>query len=181
MDVIYNNDYQNMFPELTNEAGIESHSSSKMLPVIAVAIMSNALIVNQFAFDNNTKGSATSTFYINSFSNSDLKNTEWITVENTEGGAMKMSESNYLTDRDLENIKLLIGQSEKLMESKIDGVHQKIDTSEANLKEYIATQLMIQQGKISKKNYDISTRNIALAALIVPILWNIFERIMGWQ
>lgn len=192
MDVVYSTESKTPFFEFNSGTKDGLHHSSKILPVIAAAFISTVTLNSGYVSINSDDGLKNKVFDIYSSDDSlnhHSKSITTFTSKQIEGGVLEMSDNDYLTNRDLNSLKDLIDASKdatiakvETVDAKIDTVSQKIDTSEAKLKKYIADELKNHQNQISKKNYDTTTRWIAVLAILVPIAWSLMSHyIFHWK
>lgn len=192
MNVVNSSGFKTPFFEFDSGKKDELHHSSKILPVIAAAVISTISLNSRYVSINSDDGLKNKIFDIYSTDSSldyQSKNTTTFISKSIEGGVLEMSDNDYLTSRDLDNLKDLIRESKdatlskiETVDTRIDTVSEKIGTSKAELKTYISDQLKIHQSQISKKNYDTTTRWIAIGAIAVPIVWALISHyILNWK
>ncbi|MBS0941629.1 hypothetical protein JK161_02035 [Leuconostoc mesenteroides] len=177
--------------DLENTDSDDTHKlSGGVLPVLAAVIMSTSPVVkNAYLSLNTTSRFQTSqkTAYTDRQKTHNVKNVT-LSNETVKGGILEMSDNSYLTDRDMTNLKDLIDASAEttsakilVVDSKLDTISQKIDTSASDLKIYIKDEIKKNSEGNKKDKKDNKTLLVALLAIASPIIWGIIQQALGWK
>lgn len=177
--------------DLENTDSDDTHKlSGGVLPVLAAVIMSTSPVVKNAYLSLNTTSrfqTGQKTAYTDRKKTHNVKNVT-LSNETVKGGVLEMSDNSYLTDRDMTNLKDLIDASAKttsakilVVDSKLDTISQKIDTSASDLKIYIKDEIKNNSEGNKKDKKDHITLLVALLAIASPIIWGLIQHALGWK